>query len=146
MFSALVTMFLGGLGLLSLAVLQVASGSHASESQSVLGLKQPTANSAKAYAQSAYSVSYDDGLFTPVEHLGVLSVDSFTTLGHPYFPNHSVRIKKTDFCDGTVKSVGTSILLTWSHPTEGSPAFQCLHGLYRHRSSTHFFLFFRESQ
>jgi len=96
-------MFLGGLGFLSLAVL-----SHGASSQSVfkLGLKQPTA---KAYAQPAYAVSYDDGLFTPVEHLSALSVDSFTTFGHPYFPNHSARIKKTNFCDPTVKSVGISV-------------------------------------
>ncbi|KAH0831837.1 serine carboxypeptidase [Lanmaoa asiatica] len=86
-------MYLSGLGLLSLAVL-----SHAS-SQSVLGLKQPA-----TYAQSAHAVSYDDGLFTPVEHLSALSVDSFTTFGHPYFPNHSIRIKKSDFCDGTVNA------------------------------------------
>ena len=89
--------FLTGLGLLSLAVSSYAL------SQSVLGLKQP--GYPKTYAQSA---PYDDGVFTPVEHLSTLSVDSFTTLDHPYFPNHSVRIKKTIFCDGTVKSVAIS--------------------------------------
>lgn len=48
--------------------------------------------------------SYDAGMFTPVEELNVLSQDSFTTLAHPAFPNHSVRIKKsTQFCDGDVK-------------------------------------------
>ena len=81
--------FLAGLGLLSLAILSRAS------SQSVLQLTKP----------SAHAASYDDGLFTPVEHLSALSVDTFTTFGHPYFPNHNVRIKKTDFCDTTVKSV-----------------------------------------
>ncbi|KAF8870097.1 Alpha/Beta hydrolase protein [Infundibulicybe gibba] len=35
-------------------------------------------------------------------HLGSLSESTFSTLKHPAFPHHSVRIKKTDFCDGTV--------------------------------------------
>ena len=48
--------------------------------------------------------SYDDGLFAPLEDLNLLSADSFTTLTHPVFPKHSIRIKKSsDFCDGTVK-------------------------------------------
>jgi hypothetical protein len=73
--------------------------------QSFLGLgsrrtsKQPV----NSFTPS-YTASYDDGLFTPVEHLGVLSETQFTTLSHPVFPNYSVRIKKSsDFCDGTVK-------------------------------------------
>ncbi|KAF8879930.1 Alpha/Beta hydrolase protein [Infundibulicybe gibba] len=35
-------------------------------------------------------------------HLGSLSQSTFSTLKHPAFPHHSVRIKKTNFCDGTV--------------------------------------------
>lgn len=31
--------------------------------------------------------------------------NNFVTLSNPHFPNHSVRIKKTDFCDHTVKCV-----------------------------------------
>ena len=34
--------------------------------------------------------------------LAALSSSDFTTLGHPAFPNYDVRIKKSDFCDGTV--------------------------------------------
>jgi carboxypeptidase C (cathepsin A) len=83
-----------GLSLLSLAIVSSASA------QAFLGLKQP---SAKSYAPSEpYAARYDDGLFTPVEHLSTLSADSFTALSHPVFPNYSVRIKKSDFCDGTV--------------------------------------------
>ena len=48
---------------------------------------------------------YDAGLFTPVEDLGVLSTTEFTTLAHPAFPKYNVRIKKSDFCDGTVRYV-----------------------------------------
>ncbi|KAG6826720.1 hypothetical protein H0H92_014712, partial [Tricholoma furcatifolium] len=48
--------------------------------------------------------SYDAGLFTPLESLSVLSKDEYTFMGHPAFPNHGVRIKKTEFCDGGVNS------------------------------------------
>lgn len=49
--------------------------------------------------------SYDAGLFTPFDDLSLLSSSEFTTLGHPAFPKYEVRIKKSDFCDGTVKCV-----------------------------------------
>lgn len=92
--------FLSGLGpLLSLATL-----SYAASSQSVLGSVQDHGRQV-----SAYTAPYDDGLFTPIEHLSALSVESFTTLGHPYFPKHSMRIKKSQFCDGTVKLVANSV-------------------------------------
>ncbi|KAF8879944.1 serine carboxypeptidase [Infundibulicybe gibba] len=35
-------------------------------------------------------------------HLGSLSKSNFSTLKHPALPHHSIRIKKTNFCDGTV--------------------------------------------
>lgn len=57
----------------------------------------------KSFTQS-FAAPYDEGLFMPVEELSALSEAQFTTLGHPIFPNYSVRIKKSsDFCDGTVK-------------------------------------------
>ncbi|KAF9036904.1 serine carboxypeptidase [Hymenopellis radicata] len=46
--------------------------------------------------------AYDDRLFTPFESLSSLSHAEFATLQHPLYPRHSVRIKKSDFCDGTV--------------------------------------------
>ena len=49
------------------------------------------------------SLAYDAGLFAPFEDLGLLSASEYTTLGHPAFPNYNVRIKKSDFCDGTVQ-------------------------------------------
>ncbi|GLB36810.1 putative peptidase S10 family protein [Lyophyllum shimeji] len=49
-------------------------------------------------------MAYDEGLFTPLEDLSVLSETEFTQLSHPAFPDHGVRIKKTPFCDHTVKS------------------------------------------
>ncbi|KAJ7057230.1 serine carboxypeptidase [Mycena amicta] len=47
---------------------------------------------------------YDDGLFTPMEDMNALSASEFTVLSHPVFPNYNVRIKKSPFCDETVKS------------------------------------------
>lgn len=111
-------MLLSGFSLLSLAAL-----SHAT-SQSVLGFKQSTTTTANA--QSPYAVSCDDGLFTPVEHLSALSADSFTTLDHPYFPNYSVRIKKSNFCDATVKSVDIHILLVTRKLTHHARALPAL--------------------
>ena len=54
---------------------------------------------------NAKSESYDAGLFAPLEDLGVLSATEFTTLAHPAFPKYNVRIKRSDFCDGTVRCV-----------------------------------------
>ncbi len=48
--------------------------------------------------------SYDAGLFTPFEDLSALSTSNYAHLSHPYFPRHSVRIKKSTFCDGSVNS------------------------------------------
>ncbi|PPQ84537.1 hypothetical protein CVT25_007607 [Psilocybe cyanescens] len=47
---------------------------------------------------------YTDGLFTPVEDLSILSETEFTKLSHPEFPRYGVRVKKSTFCDETVKS------------------------------------------
>lgn len=57
-----------------------------------------------ASANSSTADPYDKGLFTPIETLSKLSESHFTTLEHPAFPKHSVRIKQTKFCDGTVRS------------------------------------------
>ena len=46
---------------------------------------------------------YDASLFTPVEELSVLSAEEFTTLAHPAFPKYNVRIKKSNWCDGSVR-------------------------------------------
>jgi cathepsin A (carboxypeptidase C) len=56
--------------------------------------------------------AYDAGLISPIEDLGALSVDEYTTLVHPAYPHHSVRIKQTSagFCDDTVRSVLKSVL------------------------------------
>ncbi|KAJ7909462.1 Alpha/Beta hydrolase protein [Mycena leptocephala] len=48
--------------------------------------------------------AYDEGLFTPMEDMNALSETDFSVLSHPIFPNYNVRIKKSPFCDDTVKA------------------------------------------
>ncbi|TBU41993.1 serine carboxypeptidase [Dichomitus squalens] len=48
--------------------------------------------------------AYDDGLFTPLGDLSSLSSTEFTSLGHPIFPRHNVRIKQSHFCDASVRA------------------------------------------
>ena len=56
--------------------------------------------------------TYDSGLISPIEDLDELSPTEFTTLVHPAYPSHSVRIKQTSgFCDDTVRSVSSFTLL-----------------------------------
>ena len=38
-------------------------------------------------------------------YLSNMKSHEFTTLSHPRFPNHQVRLKKSHFCDPTVKYV-----------------------------------------
>lgn len=44
-------------------------------------------------------------------HLSVVSSDAFTTLTHPKFPKHGIRIRKSSFCDPTVKYTTQSICI-----------------------------------
>ena len=39
----------------------------------------------------------------PLEDLSLLSAVDYTHLSHGAFPNYNVRIKKSDFCDGSVR-------------------------------------------
>ncbi|KAF9527152.1 serine carboxypeptidase [Crepidotus variabilis] len=66
----------------------------------VVASSQIPLNGANAFTQ------YDDGLFAPLEDLSRLSDLHFTTFGHPAFPGHSIRMKRSEsaFCDKTVKS------------------------------------------
>ncbi|KAF9000209.1 Alpha/Beta hydrolase protein [Cyathus striatus] len=67
------------------------------------GIFQPSSGSAASRGQ--YLVSgYNVGLFTPLENMSTFSEDRFFVLQHPAFPRHQVRMKKTRFCDETVKS------------------------------------------
>lgn len=97
-------------------------------------------DSASAQVKTA---SYDDGLFSPIGSLSSISETGFTTLGHPFFPRHSVRLKKTKFCDGTVKYV--RCLNDHAHWLKFS-ASQLVHWIHRHRSPALVLLFLRKSK
>lgn len=72
----------------------------------VLGLAAAVSGSQQPFsAFGGAHNSYDAGLFSPLEDLGLVSTTQYTTLGHPAFPNYSVRIKQSDFCDGSVRCV-----------------------------------------
>ena len=50
------------------------------------------------------------GTFEPLEHLELVSNDSFTHLAHPAFPLYSVRVKKSDlFCGEGTKCVSSRL-------------------------------------
>ena len=83
---------IGLLALLPLA-LPVAYGTRAG---------MPGPSDSLRFEQHAFS-NYDEGLFTHFGELDALSSSEYTQLEHPAFARHSVRIKKSDFCDGTVK-------------------------------------------
>ncbi|KAJ2911929.1 hypothetical protein MD484_g8484, partial [Candolleomyces efflorescens] len=59
---------------------------------------------ALADQQTVMRGDYDSGLFTALEDLGALSETQYTTLSHPAFPRHSVRIKKTNLCNESANS------------------------------------------
>ncbi|KAF8627688.1 hypothetical protein AX15_004297 [Amanita polypyramis BW_CC] len=71
--------------------------------QQVLGFGASRSRPATPSVQDPFT-TYDAGLFTPLEDLSALSSASYTHLTHPFFPRHSVRIKKSNFCDGAVNS------------------------------------------
>ena len=60
---------------------------------------------------NAYEVQFriDDGGSDHAANINTLLLsnlvpgDDFITLNHPSFPAHQVRVKKTEFCDSTVK-------------------------------------------
>ena len=62
-------------------------------------------NSVSAQGYQTAFKAYDEGLFTPFEDLHALSSSKFTTLSHPAFPLHNVRVKESNFCDGNVRCV-----------------------------------------
>ncbi|KAI0328737.1 serine carboxypeptidase [Cubamyces sp. BRFM 1775] len=47
---------------------------------------------------------YDEGLFTPIGDLSALDATDFTVLEHPAFPQYNVRVKESNFCDGSVRA------------------------------------------
>ena len=73
----------------------------AATAQSFFGVGEPQAHLALGLG---HKPTYDarTTLFNPLESFDALSSSTYTTLAHPAFPKHQVRIKNSDFCDGTV--------------------------------------------
>lgn len=44
-----------------------------------------------------------DLAYKPLGDLNLVPSETFVALGHPAFPKYSVRVKQSDFCDGTVR-------------------------------------------
>ncbi|CDO74121.1 hypothetical protein BN946_scf185043.g171 [Trametes cinnabarina] len=74
----------------------------------VLASSQVSFNTAAAVNPlPAYVGTYDSsGNVTTRVLSSITSRDKFTSLAHPRFPGHRVRVKKSDFCDPTVKFEG----------------------------------------
>lgn len=81
---------------------------------SVLAIYQPPVasrqyghlNSNLYDASSQRTLGLNANLTSTLHLSSVSSVEQFTTLSHPLYPNHRVRVKKSNFCDPTVKYVG----------------------------------------
>jgi hypothetical protein len=90
----------------AMLVLTLSSVILAARLLQVAAVQQPFhANIPNAYTSKF--AAYDSGLISPIEDLGTLSAAEYTTLLHPAYPYHSVRIKQNTggFCDDTVRSV-----------------------------------------
>ncbi|KIM81856.1 hypothetical protein PILCRDRAFT_821215 [Piloderma croceum F 1598] len=85
--------------------LQLAEVVGSNSAQSFFSLNAPRykANSDARWNSNSDGVFYNAGLFTPLKDFSSLSETEFTTFGHPAFPRHNIRIKKTPsgFCDDT---------------------------------------------
>jgi hypothetical protein len=100
--------FLTLVAVLSLQLVRVVSSSAQSSFSSDAPRYKDNTNSnapGQYHLNANWGLPYDGGLFTPVEDLSFISDTGFTTFGHPAFPRHSVRIKKTPsgFCDDTIR-------------------------------------------
>lgn len=75
----------------------------------------------------------DSTTFTPVGDLAAIMETQYTVLSHPEFPRYNVRIKKSNFCDGTVKYLFH--LISCASLVDTVP-FKCIYRLYRCRSTS----------
>ena len=78
----------------------------------------PVAVSTNTWHQDPYKVpsSLSDNLaLKSTINLSSIGDSEYTALAHPRFPNHRVRIKKSNFCDPTVK-----LAFVYCHPGPSS--------------------------
>jgi len=97
---------------LSLQLVEVV-GSNSAQSFFSLNAPRYKDNSDARWNSNSAGLSYDAGLFAPLEDFSSLSETEFTTFGHPAFPRHNIRIKKTPrgFCDDTAKFVAFAFVV-----------------------------------
>lgn len=62
-------------------------------------------------AASSDNLGFNNAPKSTINHLSSLGDSEYTALAHPRFPNHRVRIKKSNFCDPTVK-----LAFVYCHP------------------------------
>ena len=96
--------------------------------------------------QNAFS-AYDDGLFTPLGDLSILSSTEFTTLSHPAFSRHKVRVKQSHFCDGSVRyALFQASSLEMARPDGTRPSAPRAYTGYIDIEARHLFFYFFESR
>jgi hypothetical protein len=123
---------------LSLQLVEVVGSNSAQSFFSLNAPRYKDNSDARWNSLNSARLSYDAGLFSPLEDFSSLSETEFTTFGHPAFPRHNIRIKKTprDFCDDTAKFVAfTFVVLSRQSVLNENLAFfnwKWLHGVHRH--------------
>jgi hypothetical protein len=55
------------------------------------------------FASSEVDMSSLEAFIPTISNFDALSEAKYTALGHPAYPQHGVRVKKSSFCDGTVE-------------------------------------------
>ncbi|KAG5645268.1 hypothetical protein DXG03_006570 [Asterophora parasitica] len=68
-----------------------------------LALISPVLAGVQTVFKSQAGSGYGYNNLTEVMHLSSIASDEFTALSNPLFPNHQVPLKKSHFCDPTVK-------------------------------------------
>ena len=98
---------------LSALCISLAVVANANQAQSFFAANAPSYQkhkhnqAGKSHFDANWAASLDSGLFSPAEDLRLLNEEVFTTLEHPAFLQHSVRIKQSPsgFCDDSVRCV-----------------------------------------
>lgn len=68
-----------------------------------LGINEKTFHAVGAHAYGSHASLGGVDNVTPMHLSSLDSQDEFVALNHPRFPAHQVRVKKSNFCDPTVK-------------------------------------------
>jgi carboxypeptidase C (cathepsin A) len=72
--------------------------------QEPLTIPSSDVNASTGEIWSSKAAFSNSEFFVPLETLSNVKDSEFSTLRHPFFPKHTVRIKKSNFCDHTVNA------------------------------------------